>query len=197
MSRAGAANIGVLLASLMLSGCALLRPSPAPAPDADARPILSAETLGGSQLARQVVSAAFADQAATLQCVVDVTPEHMTLVALNAMGLRLFSVVVAGGKTLAERSPGVPAAIQPERILADIQLAYWPLAALQTAYAGTRWSVSEPVAGTRRLLHDGRLAEEVHYAQPGGNRWQGRLWLANFAQGYSLSVDSQPMSRVP
>jgi hypothetical protein len=195
--RAGAVHLGVLLAASMLAGCAAWRPSPAPVVDSDTRPILPAATLGGSQLARQVVSAAFADQAATLQCVVDVTPEHMTLVALNAMGLRLFSVVVAGGKTLAERTPGVSDAIRPERILADIQLAYWPLAALQKAYAGTSWSVSEPVAGTRRLLHDGRLAEEVHYAQPAGDRWQGRLWLANFAQGYSLSVDSQPMSRTP
>lgn len=197
MIRAVAIKISVLLAVLMLTGCALLRPSPAPSANADQRPILSATTLGSPQLARQIVSAAFADQTATLQCIVDVTPEHMTLVALNALGLRLFSVVVAGGKTLAERMPGVPPAIQPERILADIQLAYWPLAALQKAYAGSRWSVSEPVAGTRRLLHDGKLAEEVHYSQPDADRWQGRLWLANFEQGYSLSVDSQPMKRTP
>ena len=193
MGRAGARKISLLLASLTLGGCALLRPAPVRQPAAAPRPTLSADTLGTSQIARQVVHAAFGERDATLQCVLQVTPERIALVALNAVGLRLFSVTVANGQTTVERAPGVPDNVQPERILADIQLAYWPLAALQTAYAGTDWNVTEPFTGTRRLLHDGRLAEEVHYAQNTDDHWQGRLWLSNFEFGYSLAVDSQPL----
>ncbi|MGH8541785.1 MAG: DUF3261 domain-containing protein [Stenotrophobium sp.] len=156
-------------------------------------PTLPAASLGATRAAQQVLHAAFGDRDATMQCLVDVTPARISVIGLNAVGLRLFSVKVENGQTTVERSPGVPDTVQPARILADIELAYWPLTALQTAYANTPWQVSEPFPGTRRLLRDGRLIAEVHYAQPSGDRWQGRLWLSNFEFGYSLAVDSQPV----
>ena len=158
-------------------------------------PLLPAASLGHSHSAQQIVRAAFADNEATMQCVVDITPQHMSVVALNAMGLRLFSIRVENGETTVERMPGVPEQIQPERILSDIQLAYWPLEKLQQAYRGSAWQVSEPFASTRRLKHDGRLIAEVHYAQTGKDPWRERLWLSNYQFGYSLSVTSQSQER--
>lgn len=183
----------IALIALMLSACAS-----APMQQADPSqllPVLPADSLGQSRSAQQIVRAAFADNEATMQCVVEVTPQRMSVVALNAMGLRLFSVVVEDGQTTVERSPGVPEQVQPERILSDIQFAFWPLAKLQQAYRGTAWQVSEPFAATRRLKRDGRLIAEVHYAQPGKNPWSGRLWLSNYQFGYSLAVTSQSPER--
>lgn len=185
--------IAALLAMLALSACATAPTQSAHAPNA--MPLLSAESLGQTRSARQIVRAAFADNEVTMQCVVDVTPRRISVIALNAMGLRLFSVVVEDGKTTVERSPGVPEQVQPELILSDIQLAYWPLSKLQQAYAGTDLQVSEPFAGTRRLKRSGRLIAEVHYAQTGKDSWRGRLWLSNYQFGYSLSVTSQPQER--
>lgn len=182
-----------LLIALMLCGCVSVPTQTTPLPPA--MPLLSAESLGQTRGARQIVHAAFADTEVTMQCVVEITPHRISVIALNAMGLRLFSVVVEDGKTTVERSPGVPEQVQPERILSDIQLAYWPLPKLQQAYAGTDWQVSEPFASTRRLKRGGRLIAEVHYAQTGKDLWRGRLWLSNYEFGYALSVNSQPQER--
>ena len=180
---------------LMLGGCALgqTHALPPSAPVQMTMPPLSAASLGQSRSAQQIVRAAFGDQEATLQCVVDVTPQRLSVIAVNALGLRLFSVSVIDGVMTVERAPGVPEQVQPEQILRDIQLAYWPLAALQSAWAADGWNVSAPFAGTRRLKRNGRLIAEVHYAQPAQDAWRGRLWLSNYALGYSLAVDSQPM----
>lgn len=185
-------GMSVLLA-LLLSACATV--SAPPASTASALPVLPAASLGQPRSAQQIVRAAFADSEATMQCVVEITPQRMSVVALNAMGLRLFSVAVEDGQTSVERMPGVPEQIQPERILSDIQLAFWPLEKLQQSYRGTPWQVSEPFAGTRRLKREGRLIAEVHYAQSSKNPWSGHLWLSNYEFGYSLAVTPQPQGR--
>ncbi len=181
-----------MLCALLLGGCAHFAAAPPPAAANVPVPPLPAATLGQTRSAVQIVRAAFGKQEATMQCAVDVAPQRMQVVALSAMGLRLFGVTVENGKTTVERAPGVPEQIQPEQILHDIQFCYWPLAALQAGYQGTPWEVSEPFAGTRRLKRDGRLIAEVHYSKPGTDPWRSRLWLANFEYGYSLAVDPAP-----
>jgi hypothetical protein len=190
-ARRGEVKTAWLLALLVVSGCATVTPTIAP-PATQLRP-LPAASLGQTRSAQQVVRAAFGSSEATMQCVVDVTPERMDVIALNAIGMRLFSVTVEGEKVTVERAPGVPEQVQPEQILRDIQLAYWPLGVLQANLLNTTWEVAEPFAGTRRLKRDGRLIAEVHYAQPGTDPWRGRLWLSNFEFGYSLAVDSTPV----
>lgn len=181
-----------LLSALLFGGCATFN---TPAPEANnnpAPPPLSAAALGQTRSSLQIVRAAFGQQEATMQCAVDVAPQRMQVVALNALGLRLFSVTVENDKTTVERAPGVPEQVQPEQILRDIQFCYWPLAALQAGYKGTSWEVTEPFAGTRRLKRDGHLIAEVHYSKPGTDPWRSRLWLANYQYGYSLAVDPAP-----
>ena len=186
----------VLLSALFLGGCALFAKPPPPASEV-ASPVapLPAETLGQTRNSFQIVRAAFGKQEATMQCAVNVTPQRMQVIALSAMGLRLFSIAVENGQTIVERAPGIPDQVQPEQILRDIQFCYWPLAALQAGYKGTAWEVTEPSAGTRRLKRDGRLIAEVHYASPGTDPWQSRLWLANFEYGYSLAVEPVPADK--
>lgn len=195
MNRAlfnGGLNTALLLLATLLGGCATFAKSaPAPA-NYTPLPTLPASTLGQSRSALQIVRAAFGQQEATMQSAVDVTPERLQVVALSAMGLRLFGVTVENGKTTVERAPGIPEQVQPEQILRDIQFCYWPLAALQAGYKGTPWEVSEPFAGTRRLKRDGQLIAEVHYAKPGTDPWNSRLWLANFEYRYSLAVEPAP-----
>ncbi|PTU31404.1 hypothetical protein CJD38_08660 [Stenotrophobium rhamnosiphilum] len=181
-----------MLATLMLCGCATLGSSATPPGNSAPLQPLSAASLGQTRSAVQVVRAAFGKQEVTMQFAVDVSPERMRVIALNALGLRLFSISAENGKTTVERAPGVPEQVQPEQILRDIQFCYWPIAALQAGMKGTPWEVTEPFAGTRRLKRDGRLIAEVHYAQSGKDLWRGHLWLSNFEYGYSLAVDPAP-----
>jgi hypothetical protein len=154
-------------------------------------PVLPPATLGAERSVQQVLSVSFRDQEATLSVVLNVTPTHLQAVGLNAVGVRLFTIDYDGEHLKTERLPGLPEAIDAQRMLADLQLALWPLIALQAATQNTTFAIGEPIAGTRRVKRAGQLYEEVHYA--GADPWSGRLWLSNYEFGYSIAVESAPL----
>ncbi len=174
-----------LAAMLLLTACAHAPRTPeGPAPRA-----LAPVSAVSPRSASQVIHAAFGDRAATLRTALEVSASGIKLVGVTATGQRLFTVSYDGTTVSAERGAFAPADIQPERVLADMQLALWPLPALRQAL-GDGYEVAEPFGGVRRLRRDGRLVAEVHYA--GGDPWAGRLWLVSFEHGYSLTVDTSP-----
>ena len=140
--------------------------------------------------ASQVVHAAFGSRAATLRTAVQIDATGLTVVGVTATGQRVFSAHYDGRTIDAQRSPFVPDRLDPERVLADMQLALWPLASVQGAYAATGQTVSEPQSGVRRVVRGDRLVAEVHYATE--DPWNGRLWFVNFEFGYSLTIDTTP-----
>lgn len=172
----------VLLAAL-LSACASVPAAIAPGEF----PLLPPASYGRSVQLQQVLHAAYGGNEGSLQCVVDIGPERVLVVGLTAAGQRVFRISWDGTRIEAERSPMAPDAIQPQRILSDLQLALWPLAALQSA-AGEDWQVSEPRPGVRRLRQGGAIVSEVHDA--GG----GRLWLVSLRHGYTLDVTSTELA---
>lgn len=153
-------------------------------------PVLGGNALGSARSASQVVRGAFGEREVTLQCAVQVQGNTLTVIGVSAMGQRVFTLSYDGDKLTAEASPFVPSGFAPERLLADLELALWPLKSLQAAYAGTPWAVTEPYAGDRRLRRDGKLIAEVHYT--GADPWNTRYWISNFEFGYALAVDPQP-----
>lgn len=178
---------GILLAGLLaLSGCSAM-PRAAPSP---ARP-LAAPAAAGEHAARQVVRGAIGAREMTLSCVVSVKDGAMSVIGLNAMGVRLFTMTYDGRRTHVEKAGGIPEAITPERLLADLQLVYWPLSALQDSLRPAGYELAESAPGTRRLRRGDRLLAEVHYA--GDDAWAGRAWLVNLEFGYSLQIDSEPL----
>ncbi|MGK2942112.1 MAG: DUF3261 domain-containing protein [Immundisolibacter sp.] len=180
-------RLPVLVLTLALAGCAMAPPQTV----STEFPVLAPSTLGTAHSARQLLQAAFDEHDLAFQCVVDAHPDSLAVVGLDALGQRWFSLH-HDGRTLESRlSPQAPAQLNPRRILADMQLALWPLAALQQALAGSTWQVTEPAPATRRLRRDGRLVAEVHYAD--ADPWRGQLWLSNFETGYTLSVESRPL----
>jgi len=185
MLNRAARLLSLTLCSLLLPACALLPQLPPPPV-----PLLSPASLDAAKSSTQVLNLAFREREAALQCVVQVTPQNMNLVALGPLGQRVFTLGYDGRKLTSEISPYGPKDLQPQRVLADLQLALWPLAAwqAQTAGADSDWQVSEPRAGLRRLRYRGRLIEEVHYAD--ADPWNGRLWLVNVALGYTLDIQS-------
>jgi hypothetical protein len=182
--------------SLLLAGCVHAPPPAAPAADPAAVPasptsaprvFASPEALS-PRSASQVIHAAYGSRVATLRTGVQIDSAGLKVVGVTATGMRLFSASFDGQRVSAERSPFVPKEVSPERVLADMQLALWPLAALQSAYAESKQTVSEPVPGVRRLVNGDRLVAEVHYASD--DPWAGRLWFVNFEFGYSLTIDT-------
>ena len=185
-------RIALIAAALLVGACATHPPTPPRAPStAQDWPSLAPVTLGHSVQVRQILHAAFQTHTVDLQCVVTVDSDRMTVIGLNTLGLRAFKVTYDGARIDEQRAPQVPAFVAGARLIEDIQLAFWPLPALQAALAPAGWTVTEPFAGTRRLLRDDALIAEVHYA--GAEPWSGRVWLVNFRDRYSLAIDTSPL----
>jgi len=178
-----------LLLAVNLAGCAAL-PAPETAPPVELPPLLPPATLGASHDAQQILRAAFGEHEVVLRSVVHATPDQIEMVILTALGQRAISVNWNGKDWKVETAPMVPATLRPESLLADLQLALWPLATLQAAYHPAGWEVTEPGGGVRRLRHDGKLIAEVDYAD--ADPWHGRYWISNFRFGYALAVEAEP-----
>jgi hypothetical protein len=135
--------------------------------------------------------AAYGKEEISLDCVVNVDAEHLTVIGLLPSGPRVFTVGYDGRQVSMEKSRNIPETLHPELLLNDLQLAFWPRDALQAALEKTPWRVTEPDPRTRRLTRNSRLVSEVHYAT--ADPWTGRVWLVNFERGYSITIDSQPL----
>ena len=175
--------------AVVLASCATTSASRGTQATAPAWQLLPPSSLGAVRAVNQRLRAAYADQEISLDCAVSVTTELITVIGLLPAGPRLFTVSYDGRQVDAETSQDVPAALKPERLLNDLQLALWPRQALERAFENSRWRLTEPDPRTRRLLRDGRLVAEVHYGT--ADPWTGRIWLVNFDGGYSIAVDSQ------
>jgi hypothetical protein len=177
-------RLGLSVAAVLLGGCALLPPKPPPA-----TPLLPPSALGGERTAIQVVHAAMGEREMSLQCEVHVDTRAATIVALGPLGRRAFSLKYDGDVLDAQLDPYAPAGLPAQRVLADVQLALWPLHAWQERLRGGDWQIAEPRPGLRRLRYRGRLIEEVHYS--GSDPWTSPLWLVNLALGYTLEIEPQ------
>lgn len=181
---------------LLVSACTHAPPIAAPATPAPgdvaptplAPPPLAPPGAVGTRSAVQVIRAAYGARAVTLRTSIQVNDEGLEVVGVTATGQRLFTARYDGTKITADKSPFVPAGLDPARVLADMQLALWPLAVVQTAFRERGYSVSEPFTGVRRMMRDDQLLAEVHYT--GADPWNGRLWFVSFEFHYSLTIDT-------
>lgn len=94
--------------------------------------------------------------------VVSVTPEQTRMTGFTLTGQRLLDIVHEDGKVSAWQSEQVKRDIPARWLLAQLQLAYWPKAALQEAYRSP-WLFSQK--GPRRALHlEGELEVMISYS---------------------------------
>lgn len=178
-----------LACAVLLCGCAASIPRQASL--VETWPLLAPSSVVPHSV-RQVLHGAFGDREVQLQSVINANPDEVTVIGVTAMGLRAFTLKYNGKELHEERAAAMPAFVNGRQLLNDVQLAFWPMAALQAALRPAGWEISEPFAGTRRLRRQGRLIAEVHYAD--ADPWSGRLWLSNFAYGYSLFIESSPVT---
>jgi hypothetical protein len=170
-----------LLCLVLLAGCATQREQAAKVP-------LAPPAALSARSASQVIHAVYGARAMTLSTAIELDAANLKVVGLTATGLRLFSASWNGAIVSAQKSPFVPDNVDPERVLADVQLALWPLPAVQQAFGKAGFEVTEPFAGVRRLRRGDALVAEVHYAS--ADPWNGRLWFVNFQYDYSLTIDT-------
>ncbi len=171
--------------ALLLAGCTQMPVMPTVTDELPPL-VVGLPSLAGAQ-SGQTLTATFGDSEITLICGQSISDAGWRSVCVNPLGLRVFTLAIGrDGSATTERGAGVPQAIDARRVLADVQLASWPLAALEAAYAGSGWRVQAVGGDMRRLWLDGHLAAEVHYASAQGAA--GLHWLVNLKQSYTLMI---------
>lgn len=149
--------------------------------------LLSPAALGRTVYAQQQLDAQFNGQSWQMQGALEVTPQSLRMVGLTPLGQRLITLRWDGQKLSEERDKHLPAQIQGERILSDLQLIYWPLAALRTALPAN-WRVQQDQS-VRRVFAAEREIIKIECATP--DPWQGRCVFEHAVYGYRLTLDSQ------
>lgn len=121
----------------------------------------------------------------TLDAQLEVDAQDVRLAAF-AMGTRVFTMHWDGSTLNAEQGSLLLPRVDARRILRDIQLAYWPAAAVQAALPPS-WTLEEQ-ENRRTLKFEGREVVVLHYA--GSPAWQGQTLLDNHLEGYRLRIES-------
>lgn len=165
---------------MALVGCATA-PRPFLAP-------LAPETLGQSVEARQQVTATWRGRTRSMQVALKVAPKDLTLIGLSSIGQRLFTLTWNGRKAdlVSVLGSGVddPDGLDPARILADLELTYWPLPALRRALNG---SLRLEQQGTVRTLWDDNTL--LWFASSAtDDRWASAMTIYNARIGYRLDI---------
>jgi hypothetical protein len=171
------------LAAAALLACAAAPPAVAPVGVSFRLPPASLGRTLAWQQRLQVVTAQ-GPTPAPLDALLEADADGLRLALLGA-GQTLARLHWDGRSLQAEQSAGWPKAIPAERVLSDLQLALWPLAALQAALPADTSVFDE---GPLRVLR--QRGEVVTTVRGPGSL---HIELVNQALGYTLRIDSVPL----
>jgi hypothetical protein len=181
-----------VLAVFALAGCA----NPASEPGAIVVPIApdlalaipSPADLGHRVEAVQLVVAQHDDRTAAFEGRISAAPDHFDLVCVDSLGRKSMSIHWTPGHIQAEKAPWVPQDLQPENMLADIVMVYWPAPVVSRALAasGGTMAIDSRVRSIR--VHE---AEAIHIDFLGDDPWNGRATYRNLGWNYTLDIRSR------
>jgi hypothetical protein len=172
----------MLMASLLLAGCART-------PEAPARLglRLPPSALGATINVQQHLAVERPGGSNDLDVALEVDPAHVKLVGL-AFGQRVLSLDYDGSALNEWRHPMLPAQVRGADVLEDLQLTLWPVASIAHALP-PGWQIEEQ--GLKRVLRrGGDTVATITYS--GTPRWQGTAVLDNLRYHYKLTIESAP-----
>ena len=164
----------------LLAGCA------APAPLRLGLKLAPA-SLGASISLQQHLTVEREGRIDEFDAVLEVDEQSVNLIILM-LGQRMLSLAFDGQRVETWRHPAVPSQLRAEDVLEDLQLTFWPAAAIAGALPAG-WGIEE--RGLRRVLS--LNAEPVIVIDyEGSPRWSGSVALANLRYGYRITIQSVP-----
>lgn len=150
---------------------------------ADLMPL--APPLGPSRRVMQQLTAFWPGRQETLLCLLELDDQRIAMAGLTNDGLSLFDLTYDGKTMRSDKNALLPDIVAPETIIADLQLVYWPLAALKKSLP-ERWRLAAN-AGSRRLYFNEELRVDVHYLGPDAI-WPRNVELVNHRYHYRLQI---------
>jgi hypothetical protein len=173
---------------LVLTGCESMPPvTPVPA---RLGLKLAPSSLGASISLQQHITVERGGRIDELDAALEVDPEQLSLVGL-ALGQRVLTLHYDGSTLTSWRHPMLPAQVRGEDVLEDIQLTYWPAAAIAQALP-PGWRIEDD--GLRRTLwsNDAPVTVIAYSTRP---RWGGKVELSNLRYHYRLTIQSVSASQ--
>lgn len=178
-------RFGLLIAVMLAVGCAgnARRDSGAGAASVELR--LSPASLGHELALQQQLVFSFRQSQYTLDALLEVDALEVRL-AVQSFGRPVLRLHWDGVELQQRRYEGLPAALRAEAVLSDLQLTYWPLAAIRAALPD-EWSLREG-DGVRRLYRHGREMMRIQYLSP------QRTEIMRLVSGSTLTIISSTIA---
>jgi len=173
----------LVVASLVLAGCASTSPDPTPPARLHLR--LAPSALGAEISLQQHLTVEREGRTDQLDTVLEIDAAQLDLVGL-AFGQRVMSLHYDGRELQTWRHFMLPAQVQGEDVLQDVQLTLWPAASIRAALPAG-WELRES-EGQRTLLQGGETIAVIDY--PDRKAWGGRVILTNLRYRYKLTIQS-------
>lgn len=164
---------------LLLSGCATPGPWFEPLPPG---------SLRQDHQARQQITATTRGRTYSLQTLVKTNGHSILIVALSDLGQRLFTLKWKAGEPAPRHVGEPPDAIRPDWVLADLQLALWPLDSLKRALPP---DLRLEQASNTRMLWRGAELLWLRISD-GTDAWSSTMVIHNLKLKYDLRV--QPLA---
>jgi hypothetical protein len=190
MSPSARPTWALLVLVLGLPACSLLTPKPvtAPSPERGVLRLPAAPGYPGAVAAFQTIHVERGDQIGDVQGLLELSALQLVMVLTQPLGPRLATIAWTADGIDIERAPGAPAAaVQPEDVLADLVLAFWPEAAVRE---NLRDGLALVVQSDRRLVMRGD-ALLIEVERNDADPWNGTVRLDNRLVGYQLTIMSQ------
>ncbi|MGZ5016287.1 MAG: DUF3261 domain-containing protein [Methylobacter sp.] len=176
---------------LWLSGCALMQSEPV-TDKPELMPI--ARPLGPARRIVQQINAVWADRQKSLLAVLELDANHIAMAGLSNDGLSLFNLSYDGHAIVSDKSPLLPESVNPEFIISDLQLVFWPLAELQKILPAD-WRLE--AAQNKRIVTVGNNKQvEINYLSP-DPVWPKAVELVNFRYNYRLNIKTISYELIP
>ncbi|WP_406610454.1 DUF3261 domain-containing protein [Agarivorans sp. JK6] len=179
----------VLLGLLVfLTGCSINTP-----PTSNiSRDLLAPAELGESVAVEQLVSFAFNEKKQQMLVHMDIKPYALELLAFDGFSTPLFKLEYDGKKLVKENYiPLVDDGIA-KRILADMQLVYWPVPRLNQQLASGGWMVEQTICqqglSCRKLYLDDELVAVVLYQSD--KQWHSDVSINNLTANYQIEIST-------
>jgi len=144
---------------------------------------------GDTRPISQLVTVTYAGDSATLPFYIELSPESLVMTAIAGWGGPLFSVRYDGKQISVVPPQVVIPGLEPEYVLADFMLTYWPLSALAPTLSRQGITIKDEELLRTVKSHDGVLIE-IRYSQK--ERWQSEVSLSQRELNYQISITPVP-----
>lgn len=177
----------MILSFISLSACSLWQTTSFKADSekqaAETLPML--DPIGPASRIVQEITAHWQGKHQSFTCVLELDPKQIAMAAVSKEGLSLFNLYYDGKVANIAKSELPKDVLPPEKIIEDLQLAYWPLSLWQEKLSKS-WHINDDTKQRRLYLNDELVTEIAYHDSAEG--WPKTLTLTNHRYRYKLKI---------